>query len=67
MSFVRELGRNGYPRFHVYVTMAGTTMHLSIHIDHNKHTHGDGPRHNGEYETDGALGEEVTRLRQIIH
>jgi len=66
MSFVHPMGRGGYPRFHVYVTMDGTTMHLSIHIDHTKHTHGTMTRHGGEYDGDGALGTEVERLKHLL-
>lgn len=66
MSFVHPMGRGGYPRFHMYVTMEGSTMYISIHIDRTKHTHGDMTRHGGEYNADGALGVEVERLKNIL-
>ncbi|MEI9966536.1 MAG: hypothetical protein WDN67_02710 [Candidatus Moraniibacteriota bacterium] len=61
MSFVRELGRGGYPRFHAYTRMEKMALHISLHLDHKKHTYGDTTRHHGEYEG-GATEEEGKRL-----
>lgn len=65
MSFVRPLSRAGYPRFHMYITMRGITMHASIHIDHKKETYGNETRHHGEYDTNGALGPEIERIKSF--
>ena len=67
MSFVRALARAGYPRFHMYVSMAGADMKINIHLDQKKETYGTGTRHHGEYEDDGALKTEVARLMQILN
>lgn len=66
LSFVREMGQGGYPRYHMYVKMTGTKLDISIHIDHKKHTYGEETRHHGEYNNDGALGPEVERLKKIL-
>ena len=66
MSFVRALARAGYPRFHMYVSVAGADIKISIHLDQKKETYGTGTRHHGEYEDDGALKIEVERLRNIL-
>ncbi len=66
MSFVRELAQGGYPRFHMYIRTEGRQIHISIHIDHTKHTYGDATRHHGEYDNDGALGPEVERLKKLF-
>ncbi len=66
MSFVRALSASGYPRFHMYVKMNGADMMINIHLDQKKETYGDDTRHHGEYENDGALAEEVRRLKNIL-
>ncbi|MDO8565871.1 MAG: hypothetical protein Q7S04_01635 [Candidatus Moranbacteria bacterium] len=62
MSFVRVLASAGYPRFHCYTLLKGTSLSLSLHLDQKKHTYGEGTRHHGEYANDGPVKEEVTRL-----
>ena len=66
MSFVRSLGSSGYPRFHMYVKMNGTDMTINIHLDAKKETYGEETRHHGEYENEGALAQEVRRLKNIL-
>jgi len=66
MSFVRPLARGGYPRFHIYAGVKESNLLISIHLDHKKETYGDSTRHHGEYEEDGALKEEVERIKTII-
>ncbi|MFZ2225973.1 MAG: hypothetical protein WA064_05195 [Candidatus Moraniibacteriota bacterium] len=66
MSFVRPMAAAGYPRFHMYVKMNGTDMLINIHLDMKKETYGDDTRHHGEYGNDGALKEEVRRLKTLL-
>jgi len=66
MSFVRALARAGYPRFHMYVSVVGADMKINIHLDQKKETYGEGTRHHGEYENDGALKTEVERLMKVL-
>lgn len=66
MSFVRPMAAAGYPRFHMYVKMNGTDMLINIHLDVKKETYGDDTRHHGEYGNDGALKEEVRRLKVLL-
>lgn len=61
-SFVRVLGSAGYPRFHCYTLLTGTSLSLSLHLDQKKHTYGEGTRHHGEYANDGPVKEEAARL-----
>jgi hypothetical protein len=61
-SFVRELARGGYPRFHVYVKVEKVTAFINLHLDHKGHTYGDATRHHGEYAYTGAVKEETDRL-----
>ncbi|EKE11518.1 MAG: hypothetical protein ACD_15C00066G0013 [uncultured bacterium] len=66
MSFVRPLARAGYPRFHMYVSVIGPDMKISFHLDQKKETYGEGTRHHGEYESEGALKEEARRIIEVL-
>lgn len=66
MSFVRPLGRSGYPRFHCYTKPHATGIECSIHLDQKRETYGRATRHHGEYEEQGALAEELLRVESVI-
>lgn len=66
MSFVRPFARSGFPRFHIYARVSGSNLEVSIHLDQKRETYGKDARHHGEYENDGALAEEVERLKNIL-
>ncbi|MFA5872320.1 MAG: hypothetical protein WC858_06430 [Parcubacteria group bacterium] len=66
MSFIRPMAAAGYPRFHMYVKVSGTDMLINIHLDVKKETYGENTRHHGEYGNDGALKEEVRRLKALL-
>jgi hypothetical protein len=66
MSFVRVMAQSGYPRFHCYTKLAVIDLSLSLHLDQKKHTYGEGTRHHGEYENDGAVEEEGQRLLTLF-
>jgi len=66
MSFIRAFSAQGYPRFHIYAKIDGGTLIANIHLDMKKETYGDNTRHHGEYGDEGALKDEVGRLRMIL-
>lgn len=66
MSFVRPLASAGYPRFHMYVKISESDMLINIHLDVKKETYGENTRHHGEYGNEGALREEVRRLKKML-
>lgn len=66
MSFVRVMGRSGFPRFHMYVKMNERDLHISFHIDQKKYTYGDDTRHHGEYEESPTLEQEANRVKSLI-
>ncbi len=66
MSFIRQLASSGYPRFHCYTKLQALTLALSLHLDQKKHTYGDMTRHHGEYQNEGPVKEEVSRLLHIF-
>lgn len=61
-SYIRELARGGYPRFHIYIRSEKSAHLINIHIDQKSHTYGEETRHHGEYTYEGALKIEVDRL-----
>lgn len=64
-SYVMRLGRNFYPRFHVYLQTKEETRLLSLHLDMKKPSYEGGHAHSGEY--DGAqVEQEVERLQRWI-
>jgi hypothetical protein len=66
MSFVRAMGRSGYPRFHIFAHMDQDDLMINIHLDQKKETYGSGTRHHGEYDNDGALKDEVERIKKML-
>jgi hypothetical protein len=65
-SFVRVLASSGYPRFHCYTLLNGLSLSVSLHLDQKKHTYGETTRHHGEYDNDGPVKEEATRLLSLF-
>ncbi len=65
-SFVRPLGRSGYPRFHFFVRFdKGKEAVFDIHLDQRKPVYAGSRAHAAEY--DGPLLEdEVERIRTLI-
>lgn len=66
MSFVRVLGRAGYPRFHIYTKKEGEDLQINIHLDQKRETYGNSSRHQGEYEDSAALEREVERIKSVL-
>lgn len=66
MSFVRPLGRSGYPRFHCYIKSDSRGIECSFHLDQKRETYGRATRHHGEYEEEGALADELARIESAI-
>ena len=68
-SFARRLGRDFYPRFHVYFTESRqgdeTLINFNIHLDQKKPGYEGFNRHNAEY--DGEIIEaETDRLKSLM-
>lgn len=66
MSFTRVLASSGYPRFHCYAKLDKLSLTVNLHLDQKKHTYGETARHHGEYENEGPLKEEASRLISIF-
>src|ERR1041385_4897898 len=66
IAFTRELGRGGFPRFHLYVSEKGKDNWVfDLHLDQKKPVYEGQTAHSGEY--DGELvTEEAQRIWAIV-
>lgn len=73
ISIVRQLSRNDYPRFHLYVKQSGQDLGFSLHLDQKKPSYLPAGRqvkgyhaHSGDY--DGEVVEsEAERIQQLLN
>ncbi len=65
-SFIRSLGRSGYPRFHLLVRLdQGKEAVFDLHLDQRKPVYAGTKAHGAEY--DGPLLEdEMERIKELI-
>jgi len=66
-SFIRPLGRSGYPRFHLYLKedKENNELIFNLHLDQKRPIYKGTPAHSGEYE--GKVVEnEAERIKQIL-
>jgi hypothetical protein len=64
-SFVRPMGRSGYPRFHIYLNIIEGTNEIifNLHLDQKRPIYKGVSAHSGEY--DGKVVEtEAERIKQ---
>ena len=72
-SVVRQLGRNDYPRFHLYIKKVGSTVDQStvlsyifnLHLDQKKPSYEGSTGHSGEYDGDLVEGE-MERIKSLL-
>lgn len=65
LSFIRPLERNGYPRFHLYISGKDDELTFNLHLDQKKPIYKGAPAHAGEYE--GKVVEtEAERIKKIL-
>ena len=64
-SFVRRLGGNFYPRFHVYPSHMGENVVFNLHLDQKRPSYAGAHAHNGEYEGE-LVQKEMERLKELI-
>ena len=64
-SMVRQLGRNDYPRFHVYVKQQGQDFVFNLHLDQKKPSYEGSTGHSGDYDGD-VVESEVERIKNLL-
>jgi len=67
LSFVRSLGQDAYPRFHVYLKEDKKTRKVSVtlHLDQKRASYQGSTAHSGDYDGD-LMTEEATRIKQLF-
>ncbi|MDP3882758.1 MAG: hypothetical protein Q8Q48_01745 [Candidatus Staskawiczbacteria bacterium] len=64
-NLVRKLTGQNYPRFHVYLKVAGNRFIFSLHLDQKKPSYEGSRAHSGEYE--GPVVEsEADRIKELL-
>ncbi|OGZ70333.1 MAG: hypothetical protein A2904_00070 [Candidatus Staskawiczbacteria bacterium RIFCSPLOWO2_01_FULL_33_9] len=71
-SIVKQLGRNDYPRFHLYIRQSFdsaqdklNTFIFNLHLDQKKPSYNGAKGHSGEYDG-SVLKEEAERIKNIL-
>ncbi len=65
MNLVRSLGRDNYPRFHIYLKIENNDLVFNLHLDQKKPVYKGASAHGGEY--DGEMIErEAERIKKMI-
>ena len=65
ISIMRQVGRNDYPRFHLYIKQNGQDFIFNLHLDQKKPSYKGSTGHSGEY--DGKVVEdEAERIKNIL-
>lgn len=65
ISAARDLGAGGFPRFHCYAKMAGSDMHINLHLDQKRPVYRGTSAHGGEYEGE-VVEAEGARIKSIL-
>lgn len=64
-SFVRRLGNNFYPRFHMYIKREDDKIIFNLHMDQKKPSYQGTHAHNAEYDGE-VVEKEINRLKSLI-
>jgi len=65
--FIRSLGEDNFPRFHLYIkyNKEKNQLEFKIHLDQKRPVYKGFTAHSGEYDSE-ILKKEVERIRKII-
>lgn len=65
-SIVRLVGKNDYPRFHLYVKQNGANTLFDLHLDQKRPSYEGQTGHSGEYDGEVIIAE-AERIRQLLN
>jgi len=65
-NLVRPLGRDGYPRFHLYLKIDGEDLVFNLHLDQKRPSYSGAAAHSGEYESE-IVKKEAERIKQALN
>lgn len=64
-SFVRRLGRDNFPRFHVYIKDRAESHELALHLDQKGACYEGHTAHSGDYDSE-VLEAEKQRITNLL-
>lgn len=64
-SFIRELSRNHYPRFHIHVKQIEDKVCFNLHLDQKRPSYPGVRMHNAEHEGE-VIEMEIERLKNLL-
>jgi len=65
VSVVRQIGRNDYPRFHLYIKENSNSFTFNLHLDQKKPSYEGSRGHSGDYNGSVVEGE-AERMKQLL-
>jgi len=65
MSFIKRVGYNEYPHYHIYVKDLGKEILLNMHLDQKRPSYSGASAHSGEYNGD-LVEREMERVKEVI-
>ncbi|MCK4540258.1 hypothetical protein KAU09_03845 [Candidatus Parcubacteria bacterium] len=64
-TFARNLGREHYPRFHMYIKEDEEKIKFSLHLDQKKTSYAGAHAHSAEYDSP-VVKAEIERLKNML-
>jgi hypothetical protein len=65
MSFIKRVGYNEYPHYHIYAKDLGKEISLNMHLDQKRPSYSGASAHSGEYNGD-LVEKEMERVKEVI-
>lgn len=65
MSFIKRVGLDEYPHYHIYVKAENDNIIINLHFDQKKPSYEGASAHSGEYNGE-IVEKEMERLRKVI-
>jgi hypothetical protein len=65
-TFIKRLGRDQFPRFHIYINRMGQNTVFNVHLDQKKPSYQGTNAHAGEYDSE-LVEKEVARIKGFLN
>jgi len=65
INFVNPIGRDNFPRFHIFLTIKNDTLIFNLHLDQKKPSYNGVAPHSGEYDGE-IVSTEAERIKRIL-
>lgn len=63
LAFLRPLGENRFPRFHLFLEAEGNDLIFNLHLDQKSPIYKSAPAHSGESKSE-VIEKEINRIKQ---